>query len=57
MGYVENVSYIQVFRQLSLPIGMVLGFIFLKEKVTIQRIIAIILIMLGLAITTIGKNI
>jgi drug/metabolite transporter (DMT)-like permease len=48
MNYVTNVSFVQAFRQLSLPIGMLMGYFLLKEKVTLNRWIALILIMTGL---------
>lgn len=54
MGFVSNVSYVQAFRQLSLPIGMLLGVVFLKEKATRQKIAALLLIMTGLLLVTLG---
>ena len=48
MNYVSNVSFVQAFQQLSLPVSAVLGFVILKEKVTILRIISLALIMAGL---------
>lgn len=51
MNYVTNVSYVQVFRQLALPFGMLLAFVFLKEKCTPTKIAGITLIVLGLALT------
>jgi len=48
MNYVTNVSFVQAFRQLSLPLSALLGYIFLKEKVTPFRWIALLLIMTGL---------
>jgi len=54
MEFVSNVSYVQAFRQLSLPIGMLLGVVFLKEKATRQKITALLLIMTGLLLVTLG---
>ena len=48
MGYVTNVSYIQAFRQLSLPIGLLLGILILKERATFQKIAGLALILTGL---------
>lgn len=45
---VSNVSFVQAFRQLSLPLSALLGFLILKEKVSKIRWIALTLIMLGL---------
>ena len=53
MNYVTNVSYVQVFRQLGLPIGMVLGVLILKERCCATKILGVILILLGLAISVI----
>lgn len=54
MNLVTNVSYIQAFRQLSLPVGMALGFIILKEKFTMPKIVALALILGGLAVVYMG---
>ena len=49
MKYVTNVSYVQAFRQISLPIGVVFGVVFLKERLSLRKITAILLILGGLA--------
>ena len=49
MKFVTNVSYVQAFRQISLPIGVLLGVIFLKERLNRQKLLAILLILGGLA--------
>ena len=51
MNYVTNVSYVQVFRQLGLPIGMGLGVLILKERCTATKITGVILILAGLAVS------
>ena len=51
MNFVTNVSYVQVFRQLGLPIGMALGIIILKEKCTATKLAGIVLILAGLVLT------
>lgn len=53
MNYVTNVSYVQAFRQIGLVLGMMGGFFFLKEKCTLTKIVGIVLILSGLAITII----
>ncbi|MBO5958816.1 MAG: hypothetical protein J6Q65_01710 [Lentisphaeria bacterium] len=55
MHMVENVSYIQAFRQMSLPVGVFLGVFFLKEKAGLPKIIGLILIVAGLAATALLK--
>ena len=51
MNYVTNVSFVQAFRQLSLPLSAFLGFLILKEKISILRWIGLFLIMSGLALS------
>lgn len=51
MGMVSNVSYLQAFRQLSLPLGVAMGIIFLHEKFTIPKVIGVLMIVLGLILT------
>ena len=54
MNYVSNVSYVQVFRQLGLPIGVFAGVLFLKEKFTLPKLAGVSLIMAGLLISVVG---
>lgn len=51
MNYVTNVSFVQSFRQLSLPLSALLGYFVLKEKITKLRWLALILIMAGLLLS------
>ncbi len=53
MNYVTNVSYIQVFRQLGLPIGMAAGVWILKERCTMIKCIGVTLILIGLAMSVV----
>ena len=48
MGFVTNVSYIQAFRQMSLPLGVLAGVFILKEPCSQAKLIGIILIVAGL---------
>ena len=48
MNHVDNVSYVQVFRQMSLPIGVFAGVFILKEPCTLTKIIGLIMIVTGL---------
>lgn len=45
---VKNVSYLQAFRQMSLPVGMIMGILFLHEKYYYPKILGVILIVAGL---------
>lgn len=53
MGMVSNVSYLQAFRQLSLPLGVAMGIIFLHEKFTVPKVVGVIMIVIGLVMTVI----
>jgi len=50
MNYANNVSYIAAFRQLSIPLAAMLGFIVQKETATQPKLVGIILIFSGLII-------
>ena len=50
MPFVSNVSYVQAFRQVSLPISMLLGIIFLHEKSRPPKYIGMLLIVSGMAL-------
>lgn len=51
MNYVTNVSYVQVFRQLGLPVGLAAGTFFLKERCTATKCCGVALILLGLCVS------
>ena len=51
MNFVTNVSYVQAFRQLGLPIGMLEGILILKEKCALPKVVGIVLILSGLTLT------
>lgn len=51
MNYVDNVTYVQVFRQLGLLIGMAGAMIFLKEKATVPKIAGGLMIVTGLILS------
>lgn len=55
MGYVTNVSIIQAFRQMSLPIGVLAGIFLLHEKPGCPRLIGIALVVIGLIIVALGN--
>ena len=55
MNYVTNVSYVQVCRQLGLPIGMAAGIIFLKERSAPVKWVGVGLILVGFAIAVLCK--
>ena len=55
MQHVTNVSFIQAFRQLSLPLGFLAGVIFLHEKNSGTKTAGLILILAGLLIVSFCK--
>lgn len=51
MNYVTNVSYVQAFRQLSLPVGVVIGVLIMHEKCPKPKLLGVSLVLLGLLLT------
>ena len=51
MNYVDNVSYVQVFRQLGLIFGLLGGVLILKEKCSAPKVTGTLLIITGLLLT------
>lgn len=54
MAYTDDVSYVVAFRQISIPIGVVLGWLFLKESMHGPKIIGTGIILLGLFLVVLG---
>lgn len=54
MAYVRNVSYVAAFRQLSIPLGAVLGMVFLKEPQCRPRVVGVAVILVGLVLVRTG---
>lgn len=52
MNNVDNVCYIQVFRQMSLPIGMLAGVFILKESCSPPKVVGILLVITGLIMSS-----
>jgi drug/metabolite transporter (DMT)-like permease len=48
LAYVNNVSYVVAFRQISIPLAAILGIILLKESYYRPKIIGIVILMIGL---------
>ncbi len=51
MNFVTNVSFVQVFRQIGLPIGTFAGILILKERSSWLKIIGVFLILAGLILS------
>ena len=54
MNYVSNISYVAAFRQLSIPLGAILGMAILKETRYLPKIIGIAAIFVGLVLAGIN---
>lgn len=55
MNFVTNVSYVAAFRQLSIPIGAIMGMVFLGEARYLTKISGLITIFSGLVLLTFSK--
>ncbi len=53
MRFVDNVSYVQAFRQMALPLCAGMGVVLLKEKLNFAKILGILVILSGLIVTVI----
>ena len=54
MGYVTNVSYVVAFRQISIPIGLIFGILFLNECICAPKIAAVVLLFTGVVLVGLG---
>ena len=54
MAYVTNVSYVAAFRQLSIPIGAVLGLTLQQEPRYLPKLAGIVVVSLGLVLVGLG---
>jgi drug/metabolite transporter (DMT)-like permease len=54
MAYVEDVSYVVAFRQASIPLGAIVGIVFLKEPAQGPKIVGVGLMFVGLVLTALG---
>ena len=54
MAFVRDVSYVVAFRQLSLPIGVMLGIFVLKEPASLPKFFGIVVMVMGLILVSLG---
>ncbi|MCC7262277.1 MAG: EamA family transporter [Candidatus Latescibacteria bacterium] len=54
MAYVDNVGYVAAFRQLSIPVGALMGVWLLKEESTRNKVLGTLLIFAGLVMVGLG---
>jgi uncharacterized membrane protein len=54
MAYVTNVSYIAAFRQISIPLGAMLGIMVQREPLYTTKLIGIVVVLAGLVIVALA---
>ncbi|SFM70382.1 EamA family transporter [Marinobacter zhejiangensis] len=54
MAYVEDVSYVVAFRQISIPMGVAMGWYFLGEKLHPPKLLGVAVILAGLLLVVLG---
>ena len=55
MGEVPHVSLVPAVRQMSLPVGVLLGVLILKERITRPELTGLILLLAGLVTVALGR--
>ncbi len=54
MAYAKNVSYVVAFRQVSIPIGVGMGVLFLGESLPAPKILGVLVLLVGLVFVAFG---
>lgn len=54
LAFVDNVSYVVGFRQLSIPLGAAAGFLVLKEKPHVPKLVGVAIMFVGLILVALG---
>lgn len=54
LAFVNNVTYVVGFRQISIPLGVILGILILKEMPHIPKILGVIIMFIGLTMVAVG---
>ena len=54
MTHAKNVSYIVALRQLSIPLGTIMGVLILKEKGSLPRFVGVAILFIGLVLVAVG---
>ena len=54
MAWAKNVSYVVGFRQLSIPIGVIMGVVLLGEPLYRPKALGVLIIMVGLVLIGVG---
>jgi len=56
MKYADNVSYVVGFRQLSIPLGALMGITFLREPRPLPKLLGVAIIFAGVVMVAAGRN-
>lgn len=54
MAFAENVSYVVGFRQLSIPLGAIVGILVLKEPSPVPKLAGVAIMFAGLVLIAMG---
>ena len=54
MGLVSNVSYVVALRQLSVPLGVILGVVVLREPRYTPKLVGVAIIFAGMVLVALG---
>lgn len=54
MAYVDDISYVVAFRQLSIPIGALMGVFILREARTVPKLLGVIMVLTGAVLVAMG---
>jgi drug/metabolite transporter (DMT)-like permease len=54
MGFARNVTYVVAFRQVSIPIGVLLGLVALREPLTVPKAVGALAVTAGLVLVAVG---
>jgi len=54
MTWSHNVSYVVAFRQISIPLGALLGIFWLKEPLPLPKAVGLLILLVGLTLVAVG---
>ena len=56
MNYASNASYVVAFRQLSIPLGAILGVVVLREPARLPKLVGVVAIIAGLVLVALSSR-
>jgi uncharacterized membrane protein len=54
MGFARDVTYVVAFRQASIPIGVLLGLVVLREPLSVPKVVGTLAVTAGLVLVAVG---